>query len=119
MVAREHLKAGYDVVIPFLLIHPEDIAAIERVVDDADARLYEFALIAPRDKAMAWAFERGTWGEPGAPLMTEADRPIVEDLYNRFVQTLEERKESINIHIKRGDIEGTYRELLQSVETSK
>src|SRR5687768_6738050 len=34
IIAREHLKAGYDVVIPFLLIHPEDIMAIERVVDE-------------------------------------------------------------------------------------
>lgn len=115
LVAEQHLKAGYDVVIPYLLAEPKDMQQIE-VAAKSSAKLYEFALVAPKEEVLGRALQRGTWGEPGAPPLTEKDTPIVEDLYDKFIQALEARPKSIQIRVTEGDIAGTYEKLISYLE---
>lgn len=116
LVAAQHLKAGYDVVIPYLLANAEDMQQIEEVAAKSGAKLYEFALVAPKEEVLGRALQRGTWGEPGAPPLTEKDTPIVEDLYDKFTQALKTRPKSIQIRAMEGDIAGTYEKLISHLE---
>lgn len=115
-IAQAHLKTGYDVVVPYLLEKTADIERLEAVVAESGAVLFEFALIAPHDEIIEKAIKRGTWGEPGSPPLTENDRPIVEDRYQKFEATLHKRPKSIRIHVKEGDAMNTYNAVLNHID---
>ena len=111
-IAAKHLAAGYDVVVPFLLVRPEEAAAIERLTRDNQAEFYEFVLMLPREEAVKRAIARGTWGEPGSPPLTADDRPIVEKLYDSVVASLKQRPNAVKLVPVYGQEDATYRELL-------
>ena len=115
LVARKHLTAGYDVAITYLLTDPQDMEVIERIATDSHADLCEVALIVPKEEAIARALERGAWGEPGSPPLTETDTPILEELFDKFHNALKTRPKSIHITVEKGNVSGTYRSLLAQV----
>jgi len=116
MVAEEHLRSGYDVVVPYLLEHPEDMAVVEQAAAKSGARLIECVLMAPKEEVIRRAIERGTWGEPGAPPLTPDDRPVLEKLYDDFAQALASRPLAAKITVQTGGIDGTYRQLTEAVK---
>lgn len=118
LIAERHLKAGFDVVIPYLLANPKEMEQVEQVVDKSSAILFEFALIASKEEAVARALERGSWGEPGAPPLTQEDEPKLKKLYDCFNDALHTRQKAIQIIVEKGNIEGTYRNLVKYVDNS-
>ena len=109
MVAT-HLKAGRDVILPYLVTNVSHVEAFEKIANGIGARFIEVALTVDRDEAIRRIFERGTWGEPGAPPLTKNDLPIVEHLYDTLVAELEKRPGTTIVPADRGDIEATYRQ---------
>ena len=81
-MTRRHLQTGHDVVLPYLVKKPEHATAFAELARECGADFVEILLTADRAESIDRMFERGTWGEPGAPPLTEADRPIVEGLYD-------------------------------------
>jgi hypothetical protein len=59
--------------------------------------------------------ERGTWGEEGAPPLTEADVPIIERLYDLVHKSAEGKPHVVVVQSIRGDIDGTYAEFIKHV----
>lgn len=115
IIAKEHLKAGHDVVVPYLLERPEDMMVLEEAVEASGTRLFECALMAPKEEVVARAIERGTWGEPGSPPLTSEDRPILERLYGGFERALAARPGAVKISVQKGDIDGTYRQMIEAM----
>ncbi len=117
-VIAQHLSAGYDVIVPQLLINSEDGAALEEIARQHGAVFYEFVLMAPKDEATARILERGTWGEAGAPPVTEADIPVIEELYDQMQATLAMRSGAVRIESVKDDIDSTYAALTNHLNLS-
>lgn len=112
VMAATHLKAGYSVVMPHLLLDTKEADELERVAEENGARFFEVTLMAKdREEALARALERGVWGE-GEPIK-DSDMPILEDKYDQMVQTLHKRPHMLQITAVKGDVEGTYKQFLQ------
>ncbi|HEX6258638.1 MAG TPA: AAA family ATPase [Candidatus Saccharimonadales bacterium] len=104
-----HLEAGYDVIVPHLLTDLEEAEALEGVAKKFSVPFIEILLSTDKTDALERVFSRGTRGEPGAPPLTEADRPEFEELYDNVLLAVEKRPGVIKIDSVVGDIEGTYR----------
>jgi len=117
-ITRAHLLAGYDVIVPFLLLDTKDAEALEAIADETKARFVEIALVTTRDDAIARMFERGSWGEPGSPPLAEADRPLVEQKYDKFAQTLAKRPLAHQITSVKGEVASTYKQVLATINLS-
>jgi deoxyadenosine/deoxycytidine kinase len=109
---RTHLATGHDVVVPHLLLDAEDSVVMEEIANECNATYSEFALITDKEEIIQRMYARGTWGEPGSPALTKDDLPIIEEKYDTFMQVLPERPRMIHITSVKGNIEGTYRQLL-------
>jgi predicted kinase len=108
-----HLEAGYSVIAPYLVTNPAHAAAFEQVAVKHKARFYEVVLMASsKEEAIARAFERGTWGEKGTDPLADADRHILDDIYNRMLAALAQRPHTVEIRVKKGDPDNTYTQLM-------
>ncbi len=115
VMVTHHLAAGYDVVVPHLLARPEEAAALESIAKAAGADFFECVLIAPKSESVRRMLERGTWGEPGSPPVTQNDTPIIEDLFDKVELALEQRPNAVRISAEAGEIEATYAKLIAAV----
>lgn len=108
-MAEEHLKSGYDVVVPNII---RDVAILERFEEIAqvlNVDFYEFVLTTSKEDAIARAVKRGF--KPGGLL--QADK--LETMYDELVETLKKRPEVIQITSKERQVEETYRELIDKL----
>ncbi|HKR81834.1 MAG TPA: AAA family ATPase [Candidatus Saccharimonadales bacterium] len=110
-----HLKTGHDVVLPYLLVHPGHVEAFEALAQQHNAQFYEVLLYADREDAIQRALQRGTWGEPGSPPLTAADRPILEEKYDTMMQIVSARPQTIKIPATKGAVEETYAQFLAAI----
>lgn len=110
-MADVHLRAGHDVIVPYLVVGPAIAATLESVARAVPAEFVEVVLMTGEDDAVARIFRRGTWGEAGTPPLVAEDVVIVRDLYRRMAATLAARPGCARIPSADGDVEGTYRRL--------
>lgn len=108
-MANTQLKAGHDVVLPYLLVEPAHAEAFANVAQNNNAVFVEIVLYSERADAVTRLLERGVWGEKGSPKLTEEDKPEIEALYEKMELALQSRPDTRYIHVKKGDIQGTYR----------
>lgn len=116
LVAKAHLRSGHDVVLPYMLTRVQDVVDFEQIAQDTQADFIEYVLFVDRDEAIQRALERGTWGEPTSPPVTNEDVPILNELFDKFEAAVKLRPQAIRIDAEWGDVEGTYRELIQRIE---
>lgn len=114
-MVETHLKAGHDVIVPHLLTDLEEAEDLQNVAQRTGAALVELVLHTDKEDALKRVFGRGTRGEPGAPLLTEADRPEFEELYDNVQKAVQERQSSIAITSVEGDIDGTYQRVVDAI----
>jgi predicted kinase len=113
-MVNTHLAAGYSVIMPYLLVHPDQAVEFEKIAETNKARFYEIALMASsKQEALDRALERGTWGEPDTEPITPANMHIVEDIYDRMASALAERPNTIRITVVKGKPDDTYNQLMQ------
>ena len=114
-MARIHLVAGHDVVVPQFIANPEYLDRLSDLAGDVDAQYVEFALLDDLGSA-----ERRFHARINDPLRAEHQRVasvFIDEAggyvhqYERLVRCLADR-ESIEIHSVEGDPEGTYRAVL-------
>jgi predicted kinase len=107
--ARDHLAAGYDVIVPQLLGAAGFIEALEGLAADVGAAFHEIFLRVPYADAAA-RFVARAGRDPSAP----RDRPAVfDDLYERTLDLLAERPGTAVIPT--GSPEATYAELVAAI----
>ena len=93
-MATTYLETGHSVIVPMLPIHPEHVRAFERIAKETDAQFFEIILVTDRETAVRRLLKRGTWGEQGAPPITEAnDMSMINELYDGMERTLAESAE--------------------------
>jgi predicted kinase len=115
-MARVHLTAGHDVVIPQYLGRPQFLQQAEQVASDVRAKFAEFVLMDGRDNAVRRFTERTASAE--APAHVEAGRlmdklggqPALEAMYDRLLLVLSHRPHAQVIQSREGAIDETYAE---------
>jgi hypothetical protein len=110
-----HLRAGYDVILPHLLTHIEEAVALEDIARDYRSVFYEFVLVTDKAEAVARMMERGTWGEPGSPPLTQNDIPIIEGIFDKVQVTVSKRPNTIKLNSIKGNADDTYKQLITSL----
>jgi len=115
-MAATHLASGHDVIVPYLPTKPEHLGEFEDVAKEVGARFIEIALTSDREETIQRLMKRGTWGEEGTDPITDADLPIIEDLYDKMDASLEIRPGTIQIPSVENDYDGTYQRFLRAIE---
>jgi predicted kinase len=114
-MARTHLRSGHDVVLPYLVAHVEHADAFQQLAEECGADYYEVLLTTDRTESVERMLERGTWGERGTDPLTEEDRSEVERLYDAVHGSVGERPHVLVVRSVKGDIDGTYRQLIEHI----
>ena len=108
-----HLQSGNSVVLPYLVTNPSHIDVFKEIAEKNNASFHEITLLNDREVAIKRLLDRGTWGEEGLDPLSEKDIPEIEKLYDNMSSALEKRPNSKTIEITEGDIEETYRRVLE------
>jgi predicted kinase len=116
ILAENHLRSGYTVVVPYLLLREAEARCFEDIARKCNVPFYEVLLLCEREDAIQRLMKRGSWGEPGSPPITAADRPIIEDLYDGLLKAVEKRPNSIVIQSVEGAVDDTYRQFMQAID---
>src|SRR4051812_13708305 len=117
-MARVHLGAGHDVIIPQYLGRPQFIQQAEQVAVDVGTPFVEFVLMDSRDSAVRRFLDRtasatnGAHAEAGALMEQFGGRPALEAMYDRLLLVLSHRPDAQVIQSRDGEIDAAYRELV-------
>jgi predicted kinase len=110
-MAKTHLAAGRDVVLPYLVVDASHVVSFEQIAKDNNADFYEYLLFNGKETAIERLMKRGEWGEVGQDPITEKDKPVIEALYDTMESQLEHRKDAIKIIMDGKTVETVYAEL--------
>jgi predicted kinase len=123
-MARTHLAAGHDVVVPQFLARPEFIEQLAAVAAEAGARFVEIALIVDRATAIdAFADRRAdptaaVHGDAAALVDRSSDADPLGAMYDRYVALLDDRPAAVRIGAPRGDIDGTVAAVASAIDAA-
>jgi predicted kinase len=122
-MARVHLCAGRDVIVPQYLGRPQFLAQAEQVARDTGARFLEFVLMDGRDNSVQ-RFQRRTATaattahvEAGALMEQFGGQPALEAMYDRLLLLLSHRPNAQVIQTRDGQADAAYAELCRLIET--
>jgi predicted kinase len=99
-MARVHLLAGHDVIVPQLLARPRFLEEAEGLAGSLGVAFHEIVLMDSRENAMRRLVER----DGSAPSSAE-----INDLYDRLVALLPTRPAAKIVRSYEGEIDRTYR----------
>jgi predicted kinase len=122
-MARTHLCAGHDVVIPQYLGRPQFIAQAERVAEEVGVPFLEFVLMDGRDNAVRRFLDRTTTSTvqahvEAARLMEQfGGRPALEAMYDRLLLVLSHRPNAEVIQSRDGEVDASYAELRRRIDS--
>lgn len=114
-LADLHLGSGHDVILPYLLLTADHARRFEALARKHNAQFYEILLTTSKEDAVQRLLHRGTWGEASSPAISPADRPIIEDLYDRMTAAVAERPRTTAITSVAGAVDDTYRQFLDAI----
>lgn len=106
-MARTHLEAGHDVVVPQLLARPAFLEALERLAADTAARFVEVVLWDTKENALARFRSR-----PGAVHVVDPGDAALAAFHDRLAALLPSRPKAIVLDNPDGAVDETYRALL-------
>ena len=116
-MARAHLTAGHDVVIPQLLARPAFLDQLELLAAEVRVPFHELVLVAPRSAAIARlqarSRDRSQAGEPDEPLTSEA----LDEVSDRLEALVALRPNAVPVSAPEGDLHGTYTRVLAAVSS--
>jgi predicted kinase len=97
-MARAHLEAGHDVIVPQLLTRRAFVDELRATGEASGASFHEVALLDPREAVLARLEQRG---EPGgsfsARALMEKQGDAPGDAYDAFVAALSDRPDAVVI----------------------
>jgi len=114
-MARTHLEAGHDVIVPQLLTLRPFTEILRETTEAAGATFYEFALIDPREVVLARLEQRReSDGAFSSRALMEKQGNEPGDAYDAFVAALAEQPDAVVIDDPLSD--GAYDALLRLLE---
>jgi predicted kinase len=97
-MARTHLEAGHDVIVPQLLTRRPFVEMLHETTEAAGARFHEFALLDPREVVLArFARRREPDGAFSSRALMDKQGNEPGDAYDAFVAALAERPQAVVI----------------------
>lgn len=120
-MARVHLAAGHDVIIPQYLGRPQFIHQAEQVALAAGVPFAEFVLMDSRDTAVQRFLDRTARAateahvEAGALMEQFGGRPALEAMYDRLLLVLSHRPDARVIQSRDSELDAAYRELVTAL----
>jgi predicted kinase len=114
-IIKNHTKAGYDVLLPYLLANPTHAEIFEQLACKNDLSFYEIYLDIKKEEAIERLLERGVWGEEDSPKLTIDDVEEITNLYTTMEKTMSTRNNVTSITCKKGAIKETYQNLLEAI----
>lgn len=121
-MARVHLCAGHDVIVPQYLGRPQFLAQAEDVAHQTGSRFLEFVLMDGRD-ASVQRFQRRTATastvahvEAGALMERLGGQAALEAMYDRLLLLLSHRPDAQVIQSRDGQADAAYAELRRLVD---
>lgn len=121
-MAREHLRAGYDVVLPQFLGKPQFLEQAEAVAGETGADFVEIVLMDGRDEVVRRFTERTRAGaepahvEAGELVETLGGEATLAAMYDRLLLVISSRPRAWVIQCPAGAIDEVYAEVLRAVE---
>lgn len=118
-MAREHLVEGHDVVVPQFLGLARFAQQLAELAAEVGADMHELVLLANREEAVERFHARA--GDPALRAHHEAAVRLVggdaglATAYERVLEVMRERPHTVVIPSARGDVEGTYAEVLRQL----
>lgn len=118
VMAREHLRAGHDVVVPQLVARPGFLDQLAALAAETGARYDELVLLDAREAMLArFAARSGATGEqphPDAQQLVDTRGGVahLESLYDDLVAMIATRPGAKVVRVHDGDPERTYAELV-------
>jgi predicted kinase len=98
-MARAHLEAGHDVIVPQLLTRRPFVELLRETTEEVGGRFYEFTLLDPREVVLARLEQRTEpAGAFSSRALMEKQGNAPGDTYDEFVAALAERPDAIVIH---------------------
>lgn len=114
-LARLHLRAGYDVVVPQLLGRLEFVEVVHGVAQEAGAEFHEIVLLATSDETLRrFRSRRAALAEAGVAhpeRFVEHDVSTLAAIREELEDVMRSRPHTRIVHTTAGDVEGAYREL--------
>jgi predicted kinase len=111
-MARTHLEAGHDVIVPQLLTRREFVEMLREETEASGATFYELTLMDPRDVVLRRLERRSEpAGAFSARALMEKQGNAPSDAYDAFVEALRQRPDAIVIDDPLS--ESAYESLLQ------
>jgi predicted kinase len=114
-ILKNQLQAGHDVILPYLLTDVTKLDAFKKVAHEVGSPLHEIYLDGEKEQAIAKLLKRGVWGEEGSPLLTENDRPEIEELFDVMAREMSKVQNVAIIEAVEGDVEGAYQKFLKLI----
>lgn len=112
--ARTHLASGNDVVIPQLVARPEFLDDLARLADEASADFHEIMLAAEVSDLITRYAGRGP---TVAATHDFIDADELATFHQRLTTMLAARPWSQVVQSRTGDLEQTYRELIEALDS--
>lgn len=98
-MARAHLEAGHDVIVPQLLTRRAFVDELQATTEASGATFFEFALIDARETVLERLEQRSEPGDAfSARALMEKQGNAPGDAYDGFVAALHDRPDAIVIH---------------------
>jgi predicted kinase len=98
-MARTHLEAGHDVIVPQLLTRREFVELLQETTEAAGATFSELTLMDPRDVVLARLEQRSEpVGAFSARALIARQGDTAGDVYDAFVAALAELPDAVVIH---------------------
>lgn len=121
-LAESHISAGYDVVVADLMETTAPYENFERIAGLHGAEFHEIVLITDKDEAIERCKSRARrmgyadGFRPGGVLDTHGRELWLEKMYHNVLATTALRTKSVIIQPQLGDIDDTYRQLLEALD---
>ncbi len=114
-MARTHLEAGHDVVVPQFIERPGFIEAVREVAHGTGAEFVLVALVSSPEEAASRFEQRGSSDDPNhvdaVHLQSAPGARTVEDMYTGMRALLATFDDVRYVRSVPGDVDGTYEEL--------
>lgn len=114
-MARVHLLAGYDVVVPQLLGRPAFIETLEHLAHEVSAAFHEIVLLDTKESAMRRFAERTDAHAQREIVNRAGGTAVLEQHYDALVALLATRPNAVTITARYGEADETYAELVRSL----
>ena len=124
-MARAHLRAGHDVVVPQFVGRAEFVEQLERTAAESDATFVELALVLERDVARRAFEERSAapTDEVHRDAIALVERSVspdpLGDMFDRFVELVAQRPNTRCVDVTWGDIDATVERVERVLPTDR